>query len=227
MKNRIETTTLRCSCGQKYSCTAASIAGEMFFPYVCPVCEHYSARDIEDRWAKICPVEFRTEGEGGNTILSQLRVGHPSLEIALHWKLNDKGLFMFGETGTKKTRSMWRVMRYLSDLRIPIKALSGGEFERQCRDAMHSGGMTDWFDKLAGVPVLFIDDIFKMTLTDFVQTSLFDLIDDRGKNGRPLFATTNDTASSLETRIPGDKVNPMLRRIADYCTILSFSESKS
>jgi hypothetical protein len=69
----------------------------------------------EQRWAEICPPEFRTIAEGGRTDVARLTAQCPHFYRIASWKYGDRGLMLRGGTGRGKTRAMWRLLRRLFD----------------------------------------------------------------------------------------------------------------
>ena len=171
----------------------------------------------EAQWAEICPVEFRLEAEGGKTVLQRMDAASPGWRLMLDWRFGSRGLIVRGVTGRCKTRAMWRLLRRLFESNHSIAAFTSAKFDRDCRDAGGNFTLSRWFDALAQVDALFIDDLGKAQWTSSTEAQFFDLIDERTRNGLPVLVTTNDDRASLAARISDDRSGPLVRRLLDYC----------
>jgi DNA replication protein DnaC len=195
-------------------------------PRTVTVCEECAdKRDTRlDEWLAICPYEFRlAKTEGGPTSLSRMDKDVPLWRKVLDWKFpTHRGLIIRGQSGRCKTRCMWRLIRRVFEERHKIIALTAGQFERQCRDAAGNYTLTSWFNKIASVDVLFLDDIGKANWSANTEANIFDLIDERTREGRPILATLNDSAEELASRLSPGRGVPLVRRLCDYCETLVF-----
>jgi DNA replication protein DnaC len=128
-----------------------------------------------------------------------------------------------GSTGTGKTRAMWRLLRRLFDEGRSIEALTAGEFGRSYADAAGQYRASAWFERLAAVDVLFVDDLGKGCWSEAVRAVFFDLIDKRTRFGRPVLITTNDTGPELSERMRDVNLgDPLVRRLREFCEVLKF-----
>ncbi|MEM0138510.1 MAG: ATP-binding protein [Thermoplasmatales archaeon] len=74
----------------------------------------------------------------------------------------------------------------------------------------------DVVNELTSVPVLVLDDLGKDRVTDWVEQTLYQVIDTRYRENRPLIVTTNLGLRDLRDRYP--EVGPALvSRIVDMC----------
>jgi DNA replication protein DnaC len=177
----------------------------------------------EARWAKLCPLEFRLPTEsGGNTDLARMDAVQPRWRKLLEWRYCQRGLILRGSTGTCKTRAVWRLLRRLWEEGKSIQALTAAQFDRQCRDAGGKFTLSEWFDRLARMDALFIDDLGKAQWTPATEAQFFDLVDQRTREGKPMLVTTNDDKDSLTARLSDDRAEPLVRRLCDYCEGILF-----
>lgn len=185
--------------------------------------------DLEENrtveWARLCPLEFRLTGAlegGGRTELARMTEAAPVWQEILAWEYGPRGLLIRGQTGRCKTRAMWRLLRHQFNQRRSVIAITSAQFDRQCRDAGGTYTLTEWFNRLAAVDVLFLDDLGKAKWTEGTEAQMFDLIDERTREGRPILATTNDSGESLAARLSTDRGEPLIRRLRDYCASYVF-----
>ncbi len=185
--------------------------------------EHEEAQ-LRAAWDAICPEEFRTRFEGGNTDLERLEREQPMVAKILTHPLGAQGLILRGATGAAKTRCMYRLLRayFLTKPRPSIIAMSAGRFDREARDAAGNFTLSKWFKRLASADVLFLDDIGKGKWGPGTAGQLWELIDDRCANGRPVFLTTNFTGDKLVEvlGLDGDTAAPLLRRLREHCQVI-------
>lgn len=229
----MKTEIRNCSvCSQPFTAQVFEMGeGRTWFWRLCPPCTQMdrdakkkaeAEREAQKRaqqWAAICPWEFRTADEGGNTDLARMDTEAPRWRELLKWSFGHRGLLVRGDTGRCKTRAVWRVLRGLFDRRISFVWLTAARFELELRAANFDG--LDLIEEFAAIPVLFLDDIGKMAATDCVQSALFELIDARTREGRPVLVTTNDSGKSLAARLSQDRGEPMVRRLRDYCDLVT------
>lgn len=190
----------------------------------CEACADLEENRVVE-WARLCPLEFRLAGVlegGGQTELVKMTESSPGWQKILEWTFGRRGLLIRGQTGRCKTRATWRLLRRQFNERRSIIALTSAQFDRQCRDAGGTFTLSEWFDRLAAVDVLFLDDLGKAKWTEGTEAQMFDLIDERTREGRPILATTNDSGESLAARLSTDRREPLIRRLRDYCDTYVF-----
>lgn len=176
----------------------------------------------EESWRNLCPVEFRTTNEGGKTEIARLEQESPKLPKLLEYCFGRRGLIIRGKTRKCKTRSTWRLLRNLWLDKRGIIALTSAEFDRECRDAAGKFTMTQWFERLARVDMLFIDDLGKAHWTDATEAQWFDLVDRRTREHRPIIITTNEDGESLKSRMTPERAEALIARLRDYCDSIVF-----
>lgn len=174
------------------------------------------------QWAELCPVQFRTTTEGGNTEIARLERESSKLAELMAYNYQPHGIIARGKTRRCKTRSMWRLMRKMFVEKRSIAALTAARFDRECRDAAGNFTLSKWFDRLASVDVLLIDDLGKAEWTPATEASWFDLVDQRTRENRPIFITTNDDGESLKNRMTVQRGEALIARLRDYCDSIVF-----
>lgn len=171
------------------------------------------------RFAELCP-----------TIYRDTDVAHPGMNKAflasvMAWQFGARGLVLYGETRTCKTRMMWLLLnRLYVDERRRFVAMTSGEFARGCGEAYGTSAEDGriWFERLSRAPILFIDDFGKEKATERVESELFDIIEHRTSTGRPILLTTNGVGDTLRDKFTPDRGGPIIERIREFCTGINF-----
>jgi len=196
-------------------------------PSVCVTCEGIRRseaaealrRSRYEAWQRICP-----------PIYQDTDPNHPSmprsdrLAVILNWKYGPTGLIVRGVTRLGKTRSLWMLLkRLMVEEGRTVAALTDNQFASHCSAAYSVSSEVSelWKDELATADVLFLDDLGKCKLTDRVEADLFDLIETRTSNKRPIFITTNYDGKTLLTRLSPDRGAPMIARLREFSTTLT------
>lgn len=186
-------------------------------------------RELEDAWARICPMAYRSRLEGGQTDVARIEDNPAWPEIAAH-QLGPTGLILRGPTGAMKTRCMFRLLRryHVTVPRPRIVAMTAGEFDRGARDAAGDFTLSRWFDRLAGADALFLDDVGKGKWTAATAGQFWEIVDARTKDGRPLFITTNLSGRTLVDHLGlgPDIGEPLLRRLRESCKVVVMGEKR-
>lgn len=237
-----------CQCGEKFMASAMDIGGKrMLSSPCCPTCAARAlarrqeeeaqqrkrqavewADKRETQWARICPIEFRLAEEfDGHTDLTILDARSPSWRRILDWPFSERGLLILGPTGTGKTRALWRLLRREWDNGRKFTMMTAGDFDRACRDAGGNFTLSAWFNRLANVPLLAIDDLGKAAWTEATAAQFHELVDTRTRHGRPLIVTTNETGQLLQERMPERFGVSLVRRLRDYCDVLVMADAFS
>lgn len=183
-------------------------------------------QEREERWATICPVEFRlTTESGGHTDEGQLNAEQPLVgQLMVEWQYGPRGLLLHGVTGRCKTRCAWRLLRREFDNGRRVKAIKGIRFGTDVQYYSLEGGLRGWLNSLIAADLLLIDDFGKGKFTDAAEAHLFAVVDERSEQGRPNIITTNDTAETLRKRMSDGRWEALIRRLHDYCQPFDFDE---
>lgn len=227
------------TCGKPFQAIVVQCLGARIVAMHCPSCVQIHEADqakrkadfaaapapsAEDRWAKLCPHEFRTLAEGGRTDVERLSAECPEFFRITGWKYGGLGLVLRGTSGLCKTRTMWRLLRRLFDEGRSLEALTAGEFGRSYADAAGRYEATAWFDRMTSVDVLFVDDLGKASWSEAVRAVFFDVIDKRMRTGLPLLVTTNDDGKQIAAKMGDPNFgDPLVRRLRDFCDILTMN----
>lgn len=137
-----------------------------------------------------------------------------------------KGLILHGESGSGKTRVMWKILGEKVD--AGLVAYDSFDFGSLSSAAFRNGTERQWVAELVKAPFLFIDDLGKCKITARVSDVLFTVIDRRSWRKLPIFITTNDVGERLSERFEdGNVATPMLRRLRETCVAVHFKKKSS
>lgn len=138
---------------------------------------------------------------------------------------NNNGLLLWGDVGTGKTFVAGCIANYLLQHRIPVLVTS---LSKIINDLQGFGiqDKNEYLDSLNKFKLLVLDDLGAERQSDFALEQVFNVIDNRYKNGQPVIITTN--LSLTELKEPKDmKYKRIYDRILEMCVPLKFEgESK-
>lgn len=182
----------------------------------------------EQLWAKLCPLEYRLTTEaGGKTEIARLELLVPKLKEILAWQFGSRGLIIRSRaSGRGKTRSAWRLLRRQWLNERTIAYYTAGMFQRKAQDSAQNYQIELWFNKLAAVDILFLDDLGKGNWTPNTEAIWFDLVESRTSNGRPLVITTNYKGDDLEEKSRSETTEFTVRRLRDFCNVITLSHPR-
>jgi hypothetical protein len=164
------------------------------------------------RWERLCPPEFR------ETVIAQLP--KPDLvKRVLAWKYGKRGLLIHGETRTGKSRCAWLLLKRECEARrsiIPVDSMTLG-VDYPARFSVSCEEVATWVHRLCDVDILFLDDPFKVKLTERVEELIFTVLNKRMESQKPIIMTSNDTGKSLIPRLSPDRGAPLVERLREYC----------
>ena len=138
----------------------------------------------------------------------------------------DRGLYVYGNSGSQKTRSILCLLakEYMAGKTIVF--MSPDQFSFASYDLMDKDGNgRKVMDKAVSCDVLFLDDLFKRRMTEAQEFFLYCLLEKRGK--KKTLITSNIAFSDIPTVFTekgcGNTFEPIIRRIRDNCRVLKFS----
>lgn len=145
------------------------------------------------------------------------------LDAALRWNFGDKGLLLFGPSGSGKSRVAWEVIKREVERGRSFQFVTAFSLAQYPSLIMAGDGIAmEFADRLARCDLLFLDDVFKAKPTERVEELLFAVVDERGMWGRPCIITLNDTGETLSSRLSTDRGPALIRRLREYCEPIPF-----
>jgi DNA replication protein DnaC len=126
-----------------------------------------------------------------------------------------KGLWLVGDVGTGKTTLAMLVSRAALEAGRSVAIYSLPRLLNLIRETIDSAeGKLDFFDRLAAVDLLHIDDLGAEHQTDWVLEQLYSIVNARYEAQRAILATTNLTPEKLSEQI-GPRTVSRLQEICD------------
>lgn len=164
-------------------------------------------------WKEICPslyLESDPEQLPGQ--------GKKCNDWLMKWKYGPLGLWLRGDTGSGKTRLATMLLRRLHLEGWKVHFLTHCEFSEQSRKYSFEPPTerVRWFNHLTTVDVLLLDDLGKEKFTEKPESDLFNLVDSRSSNEKPMIVTSNLSGRELEEKMSKDRGEPLVRRLAEF-----------
>jgi len=125
-----------------------------------------------------------------------------------------KGLLLYGEVGTGKTFIGACIVNAVIDKGYTAHATNFGRIVNQVNSRYED--RQEIYDELNSYDLLMIDDLAAERDTEYMQEIVFNVIDARARNRKPLIITTNLTAEELNN--PGDtRKKRIYSRLYELC----------
>lgn len=221
--HRLPCPSLYCA-GHVYAVTHAELDEIRKGEHVCEFCREHGGRSARlISYERQCPRIFR-EGE---TKTDPRRLENLN-KVMLAWgeePVPATSIFVFGETGTRKSRTMWEVLRRrVLPSKASFRVLGGGEFRELLLDVQGDyARVNDAKRRLVELDVLVFDDFAQDVLTDVMRSDLWSVLDKRFRNGSRTVFLSNLGPARFAEKLGNDYVaRSLVRRIRDYAETFEF-----
>lgn len=206
---------LECNCGNfevRPVCSGHDHLSGRTIAFECAAC---SKRRREEWFHRICPV--------GYTATDPTLLPERQFKETMSWEYGPTGLVLTGPSGTGKTRCAWTLLRRIMTMDIPergVSALNCVGFVNKVKGQYPDNYELRFSERMAAVPLLFLDDFGKLKFTDRAETQLYALIERRSANMLPTIITTSDIAMALG--VSENLRSSILRRLWEFYTVIKF-----
>lgn len=126
-----------------------------------------------------------------------------------------RGMYIHGDIGTGKTYSAWAVWKIIKANSIQSIMVNVPKLLYDIRESYRSNQKANLDDFIA-CPVLILDDLGSEKVTEWVEESLYILINTRYEQMRRTFFTSNLNLDAIAERV-GDRISS---RIFEMCDII-------
>lgn len=147
-----------------------------------------------------------------------------ALKYCDHWEQmleENIGVMFLGSQGIGKSYTSFAIANRLMSQFVPVIAISTiGLLERIKMTYKKFGdeGETEILNQLSNAKLLILDDLGAENDTAWVKEKLYEIIDNRDRQGKPLIVTTNLTKDQLQSKLTGtDGVNRTYDRLIKMC----------
>lgn len=191
---------------------------------LCAYCrENGISRELAT-YNKLCPSAFRT-GEHA-TSLDKLPCPE-AYKLLKQWAKrfpNCDSVWLYGNTGTGKSRMIFLILYHcVLAYGYDFAVIRGGEFRQQMLNAYAEGlaKSNGIKDKLSRVEFLVFDDFGQDALTETMLSDLWQILDKRFGDGKPIAFLSNFAPADLRSRYVGFfALDSMIRRIEEFSTFI-------
>lgn len=148
------------------------------------------------------------------------KIGSAYAERFGHFERPGASLLLMGAIGTGKTLLASLIAKQVME-RVPALYMTVTDMHRWVRASYAKGSLlteADVMEQLATMPLLIIDEIGASRGSDAEKQLMFDVIDSRYANQKPMILATNLDPDELREEL-GER---MMDRLREVCTVLVF-----
>lgn len=167
-------------------------------------------------WSEICPPAYF-----GFDPVALPEAGARVMAEVFEWRESQRGVGLIGPSRAGKTFILHELMRRWYEQGRSVHMPTATSFAYACGSPEQSERRT-MIDRCIGVDLLFIDDLGKMKITDRVESDFYQVLEERRRAKRPVFATVNSTGDELRKKMSDDGGEPIINRLKlDLCDFIA------
>ena len=138
-------------------------------------------------------------------------------------KFKTKGLWIVGDTRTGKTRTLCLLLKDLIGAGRQVRTFFHGSFGDELLEVIRSErSFRAWKKEITQADYLVIDDLFSFKMTERVEASIFEILDERIAHYRPTLVTTQLTKNDAQSRFASLKRwEAFFARIKEFFVIVA------
>jgi|DEB0MinimDraft_6_1074348.scaffolds.fasta_scaffold05637_7 DNA replication protein DnaC len=158
----------------------------------------------------VCPKRYR------NFNSDLFKGNQAKINEALKWQFGSKGLVLHGHTGQGKTWAAFLIAKREHFKGRKVMVVNGNRLRELAAIAGESNvRYNQELSRIIRAELLVLNDPFKVKLTDKVEEALWEIVDERYEEERPIITTMNGVAKNIEPLLSPDRGKALFRRLRE------------
>jgi DNA replication protein DnaC len=146
------------------------------------------------------------------------------------WEYGPTGLWLWGNSGTGKTRCAYLLLRKAKNRRRDIVVMRGNQFQTELVALTKPGAredddetFDDWILDIKWASILFFDDLTKLKFSERTEVEFWQVLEHRTSEQLPTIFTAECPPSELLKRMSKTNGPAIVRRIMEFSTPINFN----
>jgi len=186
--------------------------------------QHYQSK-VRTKWDDECPAIYKGIIDGWDS-----KIGHINVEASkkvTSWEYQNKGMHIYGPSGKGKTTAIWKLYKSIEEKHgfTPVVINAVPLARLLAKQAKDLSSPSAWLFKCR---ILIIDDFGKEKMTASFAAMIYELINHRYENFKPMIITSKYDSKNLLKRFKESSDDSLgfdiCRRISDVCVPVNFDE---
>jgi len=186
--------------------------------------DHYEST-VKTKWDTKCPLIYRKIIQSWDKSIDHINVEASKKVTA--WEYQNRGMYLYGSSGKGKTTAIWKLYQRIEDTHgfVPVVINSVPLARILAKQAKDLGSPDAW---LCNCRVLIIDDFGKEKMTTSFAAMIYELINYRYEQFKPIILTSKFDSKNLLQRFSNSSNDSLgfdiCRRISDVCEPINFDK---